>query len=258
MPGDDPGSAVTRPTRARTRGVTGEERTAEVLEREENTRKSVTVVKDSMTARSYLESKCLLIQGAQYTLESLRVALLYITQTPGVPKSVQEGMRAIAYVMRDIQSRTGAEAIIEAVKSQLDESTQRMSDATAGVVEAAAEVRKAAREAQEQLITRTPQVAGTTPPTGGTPRCTYADAAAGACSLNPTHAAVLAKSEIKARQVLVDVHPEAKTNPLADMMERVLVAKANIALEGLEGDWQGHGAVVGVKKLRNGGVIYEM
>ena len=66
---------------------------------------------------------------------------------------------------------------------------------------------------------------------------------------NPTYAGILAKSEIKARWV----NPDAETNSLADMTERELVVKTNIALEGLEEDWWGNRAVVGARKLRNGG-----
>ena len=140
-------------------------------------------------------------------------------------------MRAITYVMKDVQGRTGAEAIIGTVRSQLEESAEKMTETRTSLVEATTEIRKASKETQDQLTGVSPHAAGAAPlPAGGPTRRSYAAAVANVQSPNPTHAAILAKSEIKARQVLVDVSPQAETNSLADMTERELVVKANIAL----------------------------
>jgi len=93
----------------------------------------------------------------------------------------------------------------------------------------------------------------------GTARGTYADALNS--RLPTTHLSTLSRTGVREKQVLVDKDLAAETSQLQDLSEQELVAKANEALEsmaaqltnGLEGP-----RAVGTRKLRNGGVVYEL
>ncbi len=90
---------------------------------------------------------------------------------------------------------------------------------------------------------------------------TYADAlknGAPAQYYTTQHHEVVTRSRRKARQVLLD-GKEGGEEELAGLAEKVLVEKANIALELMDGnDAKEERAFKSVTKLRNGGILYEM
>jgi len=70
------------------------------------------------------------------------------------------------------------------------------------------------------------------------------------------HLSTLTRSQVKDRQVLIDKDPAAKSNQLAALNERELVAKANEAIAHMTAQLpQGptEPRAVGAKKLNNGG-----
>jgi len=79
--------------------------------------------------------------------------------------------------------------------------------------------------------------------------------------LPAAHLSTLARSRVKDRQVLIDKDPAAELNQLVALNERELVAKANEAIARMTSQLsQGPTELraVGVKKLNNGGVVYEL
>src|SRR5882724_4769795 len=72
---------------------------------------------------------------------------------------------------------------------------------------------------------------------------------------------MLARTQIKGRQILVDKDPSLDTSHLQELMEHVLVEKANEVLSMMKmklTDSPGAPRAVGAKKLRNGGVVFEL
>jgi hypothetical protein len=86
-------------------------------------------------------------------------------------------------------------------------------------------------------------------------------AAAASRQLPLSHPSTLARSRVRECQVLIDKNPNSEAYQLADLNERELVAKANEAMELMckESPDEGEGAkAIGAKKLRNGGIVFEL
>jgi len=61
------------------------------------------------------------------------------------------------------------------------------------------------------------------------------------------------------RQVIIEKAPEATTNGMADLTEKELVTKANLAIEMMDSDDIPEGAIfVGVTKLRRGAALFQL
>ena len=85
MPGEDPGGPALR---THALGVPQPKKEQRMCWTEKKAPVRASHQSKTVLLRQYLESKC---QGDEYTLESLRVALLYITQTPGIPNRHKQG-----------------------------------------------------------------------------------------------------------------------------------------------------------------------
>lgn len=95
---------------------------------------------------------------------------------------------------------------------------------------------------------------------------TYAAAVAGAHTRQPTpyasaanrtpqQAAILARKDAKAKQVLIDVAD--RSTKMLELSEEELVMKAMLAVEGMEVERKDAIIIIGARKLKNGGVILE-
>jgi hypothetical protein len=259
--------------------------------REELLKATISSVHDEKTAKEFLERRCYVITGEEYSLASLSLALLHLSQTPALTKIVVDGLRATALLLesKNMESTTSktSKAITELITPATEQLTvaltelQRATDELRGsavsitrtadefsencatstqyVLDAVSEAAAEAAEAIEASAKAQPQ----TPPSAQPPATqptTYAAAAAGT-HLHPAHATTLARGDSRARQVLVDKAPGADASGLEDLSEKELVEKARVALEQLAQTGvidTARTKFVWARKLRIGGVIYEM
>ena len=70
--------------------------------REELLRATISPVHNIKTAKEYLESKCYVIIGEEYSPDSLSLVLLHLSQTSSLSKVVVDGLRAIALLLENM------------------------------------------------------------------------------------------------------------------------------------------------------------
>ena len=255
--------------------------------REELLRATISTVHDEKTAKEYLERKGLVITGEEYSPASLSMALLHLSQTTALSKVVVDGLRATALILESLSTKSTADRVAEAITNLIQPATEQLAltmadlrrttedlrgsavsitrtadeftDTTASslqyLTDAAADATAAASEINEAVKNQAPP--NPTPPT---PPFSYTYAAAGA-HLPLVHASTLARGDARAQQVLIDRAPGTNHNGLEELTEKELTEKARVALEQMDqGDEPTSTPIqfVGARKLRNGGVIYEM
>lgn len=233
--------------------------------REELIRATISTVHDERTAKEFLERRCYVIAGEEYSLSSLSLALLHLSQTSALTKVVVDGLRAAAYVLEGLNTESTAIHTAEAINDLLKPTTEQLmttiaelqrttSDLCASAVsitrtadefnentgasisyltDAAVEASVAA-EAMEAAAKALPLIPIPTPIVPNPPVApSYAAAVAGS-HLHPSHATTLARGDSRTRQVLVDKAPGASVSGLEELTERELVGKASLAIEQLE------------------------
>lgn len=270
-----------RETRASTARTAGKD---SVKTREELLGTGREAVKNVETGRAYLESKGYTVIGQEYTVSDLSYVLLLLAQGASQALLI-EGVRAVALILEDDAKRHTKDKIHELVKESLAQTKEQMSE-TLGQMNDAADHYKSSSysmnrvmeefreechvithnlgESAEDLVgeltlaimARAEAPARAERKTGTQPQVLYAQA-----HLPSTHESMLARNEVKRRQVLVDKAPNASTNGLKDLTEGELVTKGSTTLNlmGMEaGDAPEGARFNGAKKLKNGGVVYEM
>ncbi|KAF8503954.1 hypothetical protein JB92DRAFT_3123191 [Gautieria morchelliformis] len=173
---------------------------------------------------------------------------------------MEEGVRSVAILMIDEEARAVSKALLQYIEdslalvlTKLDSTVEAVRGATDTAKSSAEEVNLAVEEicSVERIRSEIREEAekGTT----------YAAALKGNVPLS--HLNNLARARARARecQILIDRDPRVEHNALTELTEQELVAKANEALEQLEGDTQGTEVTfIGAKILANGGIVYEL
>ena len=261
--------------------------------REELLKATISTVHNEKTAKEYLERKCLVITGECYSLTSLSMALLHLSQTTALSKVVVDGLRTTALIMENMEAQVTVSKVAEALTTLLHPTTERLEttltdlqSTTDNLRSAAVSITNTADEFTENTtstlqhladaassmvnVTEDMEVVAKAQKQNPIPTLTttmpasslsYAAAVATGVQLTPEQITTIARGDARSCQVLVDKAPNADHNGLKELTEKELVEKARIALEQLEQTDQLPDIVVqfvGAKKLRNGGVIYEM
>lgn len=177
--------------------------------------------------------------------EKLDSAIVHLNETAENVRGASTGMDGVMNELRDE---------CQALTNQMNEAA----DALAGEVASAITALPLAANVTENGL-KTNQASAATF-TEGQPQyrttATYAQA-----HLPAEHTTTLARINIRQKQVLIDKAPGTSTNGLETLTEEELVKKAKTALTmmGLEaGDAPEGTRFRGARKLKNGGIIYEM
>ncbi|KAF8805088.1 hypothetical protein BYT27DRAFT_7105687, partial [Phlegmacium glaucopus] len=252
--------------------------------RDEIAKISGTEVKDAETARAYLMNGAYIIEGAETTMEMLSTVALQLSQMQKIPKPAMEAFRALAFLIDEAHQKQlvgmmsdlvekSLNTVLGCAKSDMEEASGNLVAAaisatntmeefreecqrlTADLKEAAdgaaGAVEEIARERGDERQVKSPGLTG-----GGT----YADQVRKV--LPPMHAVVIARGERQKRRVRLVKTPGLEADGLAELTEKQLVEKANMALDlmGPQGEAKPEGTCfVGANKLNGaGGVMYEM
>jgi hypothetical protein len=236
---------------------------------------------DFLTAKEYLTP------GNPVTLQVLAHVLSQLGAAANkMPKAFTDGITAVVLLMNDYAAQQTINEIVGAVTTHLQEhldtfssNVETMRDAVEHVTIAAKDItgklnefNDGFHESAEQLAQATQELTDRTSEKVSDPgnQTNYEQgiahylksyASAAKQQVPPAHAAIIAKGEQTAKQILIQKDPKATDNALSDLTEKELVVKANTTLELMDTEaleMPPGAAFVGAKKLRNGNVLYQL
>lgn len=188
-------------------------------------------MRDASEAREYLEGQLYMETTMETNLETLSYALMLFSTTASL-RLVQEGARAVALLLRELNLTVRDKEIGEAMKEALTPLTEDLA--------AIKREMKTIQEKKEKTELRGVHLS-------------YADAAKKTEWKKQTTGA-----EIKKRQILLDPEQGGSINTLEPLTELQLVMKANEAVRIARIDMEGEGQkILSARKLRNGGLLLE-
>jgi len=213
-------------------------------------------INDAEKGRVFLEEKLLLVpEDAPLTLGSLSITLFQISAMPGLGRQAINAVRAVAYLLKEVEVTEVVKTIKEAANEQFNEMTKDLKEFAEGLKEKvkedmegkAAMLEKKTLELSE-VVEKAAQQAGST---GSAP---YRDALIRAVSGAPLDAnpQLAAKESIRQRQSLIDLPKDSR---LRDCANTVLVGKFSEAMG--KATAQKH-KIRSALKLQNGGILVEM
>ena len=94
--------------------------------REELLRAVISTVHNEATAKEYLERKCLVIIGEEYSPSTLSMALLHLSQAPSLSKVLVDGIRAIAIILESMVTNQLIEKVTNAITEHLSSSASHL------------------------------------------------------------------------------------------------------------------------------------
>ena len=212
--------------------------------------------KNITQARAFLSKNGFLSNEDAPTYEALSYALLSMAFS-APEKILQDGARAVAIAMMDLVAVTLADDVTCCIEKQLQpiaESltiiTEELQKTAENTKQALAQMQHSAqveREAQRQEQERTQ----------GFNTLTYATALKGQVPM--THQTTITRARTRNCQLLIDDEDPAISNPLKNLTEQELVAKANEALDlSKDQNTPTDGKFLGAKKLNNGGIVFDL
>lgn len=268
---------INHTTRLRT--VAAPKKTRRELEDADNVN---TTVKSKQQAIAYLTTSDYIPQGASVNPQTLAHVLLQLSVSNKIPKTMMDVIRAVAFLMEETYEQQLAKGIVDIVKEKLEEqlgnyasNVETMRDAVEHVTGAAKVITGKLEEFTDGFQASTDQLAQATYeltekttdtankiPATTTPvqqHNTYASI----LQQRPDseQAEIVARTETVDKQILIQKDKNATDNSLFDLSEKDLVAKANTALDlmGWKGSDKPHNtAFVAARKLRSGGILYNM
>ena len=229
-------------------------------------------MKDAQEARDWLEGHNLAIEEEVFTTGSLAFALLQLAEgnAGDSMETLINGIRAVALCLDTLAMENLAETIANAVTNTISPVLAEVHDIVGNITQGAAtEISRVVEEkvvgdAREMLKGEIAQLKEIPRPVAGwqTGRPSYASITAEATTIGTEreHQATMMKGILQRRQILLDGIQGVRT-ATDGLTERELVEKANLALEGMgiRGSDKPVGTkFVAAKKLRNGGVVFEM
>jgi predicted house-cleaning noncanonical NTP pyrophosphatase (MazG superfamily) len=211
---------------------------------------------DSEKGRSYLEDRLLLVPaGASLTLDALATALCQIAALPGVTLPVVNAVRAVAFLLKDVELGVVAEDIRDIANAQFNELATDLREFTEGLrIKVMEELEKKMEVLTEKTAELAEVVEKAAQQAGNAASSPYRDALTRAVSGAPMDAnpRLAAKENIRQRQSLIDL-PKGST--LSDCANSVLVSKFAEAMG--RATRQQH-KIRSALKLQNGGILVEM
>lgn len=241
-------------------------------------------VKDAETARAYLMNGAYVIEGAETNVEMLSTVALQLSQMQKLPKPAMEAFRALAFLIDEAHQKQLAGMMSDLVEKSLNtvlgSAKSDMEEATSNLLSAAISATNTMEEFREECQRLTADLKeaadGVAETIGEAPRGrmnerrekspgsieggTYADRVKK--TTPPMHAVAIARGEMQKRRVRLVKAAGLEGDGMAELTEKQLVEKANVALDlmGLQAEDKPEGTrFVGVSKLNGaGGVMYEM
>ncbi|EDR06718.1 uncharacterized protein LACBIDRAFT_299843 [Laccaria bicolor S238N-H82] len=211
---------------------------------------------DSEKGRSYLEEKLLLVpSGALLTLGTLATTLHQIAALPGVTLPVINAVRAVAFLLKEVELGAVAEDIRDIANAQFNEMTTDLREFTEGLrVKVMEELEKKTEVLKEKTVELAEVVEKAVQQAGNAASSPYRDALHRGLSGAPMDAnpRLAAKENIRQRQSLVDI-PQGSS--LKDCANLVLVGKFTEAMG--KATAQKH-KIRTALRLQNGGILVEM
>ena len=211
---------------------------------------------DSEKGRSFLEEKLLFVpSGAPLTLGALATTLFQVSYMQGLGRQAVNAVRAVAYLLQEIEIGEVTESIRDIANEQFNEVTRDLREFTESLREKLTEdlekktaVLEKKTEELTEVVEKAAQQAGSI---GSAP---YRDALIRAVSGAPLDAnpRLAAKESIRQRQSLIDLPKESR---LRECANSILVGKFSEAMG--RATAQKH-KVRSALKLQNGGVLVEM
>ncbi|KAF8800489.1 hypothetical protein BYT27DRAFT_7200088 [Phlegmacium glaucopus] len=241
-------------------------------------------VKDAETARAYLMNGAYVIEGAETNMEMLSTIALQLSQMQKLPKPGMEAFRALAFLIDEAHQKHLLGTITDLVektiitvmgstKSDMEEASEKLLSAATSATNTMDEFREECqrltadlKEAVEGVAVVAENMSGgrgnerQEKSQGLMGGGTYADQVRKA--LPPMHAVAIVRGELQKRRVRLVKTAGLEADGLAELTEKQLVEKANMALDlmGPQAENKPEGTrFVGANKLNGaGGVMYEM
>jgi hypothetical protein len=94
--------------------------------REELLRATISTVHDERSAKEFLERRCYVITGEEYSLTSLSMALLHLSQTPALTKIVVDGLRATAILLESVNLGNAASRTTAVITGIIGPATEQL------------------------------------------------------------------------------------------------------------------------------------
>ena len=191
--------------------------------------------------------------GAPLTMDGLASTLFQISALPGIGRTAVNSVRAVAYLLKEIELGEVAEAIRDIANAQFNEMTKDLKEFTEGLTEKMTKDLEKKAAVLEKKTTELTEVAEKAAQQAGNAG-SYRDALTRATSGAPPDAnpRLAAKESIRQRQSLIDL-PKGST--LSDCTNSILVGKFAEAMGRATG--QQH-KIRSALKLQNGGILVEM
>jgi gas vesicle protein len=213
-----------------------------------------TNVRNKQQALTFLQKKEYLVPGKPVDLQTLSHILLQFGNAAiKVPKTLTDGIRAVAILIADARAQQMAEEITTAVKIQLQEQmetfnthVENMRDTVEHVTEAAKEITERMDEFKEEFQGSTEEILQVTQdlaektadnaterqgaPTQRMQQPTYTTITQQQ-TIPAAHITVITRGEMSNKQILIQKDPNTTDNILDSLTEKDLVAKANTTLD---------------------------
>jgi hypothetical protein len=213
-------------------------------------------VGDSEIGRSYLEERLLLVpDGAPLTLGALTTTLFQIAAMSGMNRPAINAVRAVAFLLADVELGVVAGDIRDIANAQFNEMTNDLREFTEGLkVKVLDELKEKTAVLEKKTAELAEVVEKAAKQAGNTASSPYRDALTRTVSGAPLDAnpRLAAKESIRLRQSLVDLPRDSR---LRDCANSVLVGKFSEAMG--RATVQQH-KIRSALKLQNGGILVEM
>ena len=230
----------------------GKTRAAGAVEPDEE----VQEIADAEKGRSYLEEKLLLVpEGAPLNLGALAMTLYQIAAMPGMGLPAINAVRAVGFLLKEVELGAVAEEIRDIANLQFNELTSDLREFTDGLKEKVMEeLEKKTAGLEKKTAELAEVVEKAAQQAGNAASSPYRDALTRAVSGAPLDAnpRLAAKESIRQRQSLIDL---PKDSGLRDCANSTLVGKFSEAMGRATG--QQH-KIRSALKLQNGGILVEM
>lgn len=213
-------------------------------------------ISDAEKGKIYLEETLTFVPaGATPTLDALSTALFQIAAMQGMGRPAVNAVRAVAYLLKEIELEEVTKAIRSIANTQFGEMASDLKEYTEGLKEKVAEVLEKRTEVLEKKTGELVEVMEKAAQQAGSiGNSTYRDALTRSASGAPpdTNPRLAAKESIRQRQALIDLPRDSK---LRDCANTVLVGKFSEAMG--KATSQKH-KMRSALKLQNGGILVEM
>ncbi|KAF8522514.1 hypothetical protein JB92DRAFT_3110585 [Gautieria morchelliformis] len=225
----------------------------------------------------------LLPERQSITYHSLATALLHLEEAQSsIPKTTEEGFKAVATLITDLADRTAIAELATAVRErlsgvndvlapmlqQMELATTKIRESTNSLAGTVEELRQESDGTAQRIVDAvtaqapTPTTQGQEQhPTSKPARYPTYAAALAACATKPIslQSSTLARCDLRARQILIDKTPAAPDHRMARLSEPDILDRANRAVGEMEWeDDQEKPRAVGVQRLPSDAFFLEL